>query len=1092
MVKHTPGFLFLWSAMAIAAQPPQQQRLVTSEFGGPGSTGSPVGISVDDQGRVYVTETHRRTYGEVDIRKHQDWLVDSLSFMSVEEKRRFLRENYRRGEGGDANKDGVVDWRDLAVPSEKVNLLVDTDGDGKADRKTTFADQFNSEVSGVAGGVLAFGGNVFLTITPDLWRVSDTDGDGVADQRQSLAHGFGIHVGYGGHDMHGPTMGPDGMVYWSIGDKAFSVTSKDGRKHHYPYHGAVLRCHPDGSGFEVFAHGLRNPQELAFDDFGNLFSVDNDGDFGDRERFVFIVEGSDTGWRATWQYRNQKKAPGYSGYNPWLNEQLWKPQFDGQAAYITPALANYSDGPCGFKYNPGTALSERYRGHFFLTEFPGKKVRAFKAEADGARFRMTDEHVAASGLMLTGIAFGPDGALYGADWGENPWLPHPKGRVMRMDDPAGEGWADRAETKTLLREGVAQFLPEGLWALLGHADQRVRMRVQFELVKRPAGAEALRAAAERHPQRLGRIHGIWGVAQLARTDAKAAEALVPLLADVDVEVRGNAAKAIGDARLKSAADAVAKLLADDSPRVRFLAGMALGKIGGVDQLKAVVRTLEENNDRDAFLRHAGVMAMAAAGADDALAVVRLSESPSPAVRVAAVVALRRSAHRSVAVFLNDADERVATEAARAIHDDFSIAGAIPELAGILAKPGLTHEALLRRAINANLRVGTPECAQRLAAYAAGSAGGPAVRAEAMLTLAEWANPPVLDRVEGRHRRLDPRDAAVAKAAIEKHLAALLSSNASEVRTATAVAIRQLNYVEAADRLTKLALDESQPAGTRAAAMEVVVGLKDPSGRTVVDAGLKAGEPELRAVARTLLARIDPSEKTVAALREALAKGELVERQGAIAALGEMAADRSKPAADLLEQHLKNLVAGTADAKLTLDIVEAANETKAKRLTDLVKKYESAKPKDRPAAQFVEALEGGNARLGAEVFKTSAQCVQCHMINGVGGGVGPDLTKIGARLDRQKILESIVDPQAVISEGFATIAVTDLKGRSVTGIVIEETDALITLKEPDGNVVKVRKANVKSRTAPGSAMPTMTEVIKAREIRDLVEYLSTLK
>ncbi|NBS04219.1 MAG: hypothetical protein EBS64_03155, partial [Verrucomicrobia bacterium] len=83
-----------------------------------------------------------------------------------------------------------------------------------------------------------FDGWVYVTAIPDVWRLKDTDGDGVADVKELVATGFGCHIAYAGHDMHGLRLGPDGRIYWSIGDKGLNVTSKEGKKFYYPHRGA--------------------------------------------------------------------------------------------------------------------------------------------------------------------------------------------------------------------------------------------------------------------------------------------------------------------------------------------------------------------------------------------------------------------------------------------------------------------------------------------------------------------------------------------------------------------------------------------------------------------------------------------------------------------------------------------------------------------------------------------------------------------------------------------------------------------------------------------------------------------------------------
>jgi HEAT repeat protein len=122
------------------------------------------------------------------------------------------------------------------------------------------------------------------------------------------------------------------------------------------------------------------------------------------------------------------------------------------------------------------------------------------------------------------------------------------------------------------------------------------------------------------------------------------------------------------------------------------------------------------------------------------------------VRIAAIVALRRMRHPDVARFLNDPDERVVTEAARAINDDGGIDAARPALARLLEDRRFAAEPLLRRAINANLRLGTHEAMARLTAFASDGSRPAGMRAEAAAGLAASSSPSAFDRVDGAYIR----------------------------------------------------------------------------------------------------------------------------------------------------------------------------------------------------------------------------------------------------------------------------------------------------------------------------------------------------
>src|SRR5690606_36394322 len=197
-------------------------------------------------------------------------------------------------------------------------------------------------------------------VGPDLWRMRDNDGDGIPETKESISHGYAIHIGFGGHGMSGLEVGPEGKIYWGIGDIGFNGVDRDGRRWEHQNSGVIVRCNPDGSDFEVFAYGVRNTHEFVFDEYGNLISVDNDGDHpGEHERIVYIVDGSDSGWRINWQF-GKYRDPDNNRYKVWMDEKMFKPRWEGQAAYITPPIANYVSGPAGMLYYPGTAMSPKY------------------------------------------------------------------------------------------------------------------------------------------------------------------------------------------------------------------------------------------------------------------------------------------------------------------------------------------------------------------------------------------------------------------------------------------------------------------------------------------------------------------------------------------------------------------------------------------------------------------------------------------------------------------------------------------------------------------------------------------------------------
>lgn len=1071
--------------------------------------GSPVAVSLDDQGNAYVVQTRRRKSSNLDIRRHRAWMTEDLALQSIEDKRAFLKRKLdpARSEENtwqeDLNDDGLHDWRDLGVESEVVWRIRDTDGDGRADVSNVFAEGFNEIVTGVAAGVLALDSAVFVTAAPDLWRLRDTDGDGAADEQTSLSHGYGVHLGYAGHDMSGLTLGPDGRIYWSIGDIGLDVTGPDGQRWAYPNHGAVMRANPDGSDFEVFAFGLRNPQELAFDEYGNLFTVDNDGDHaGERERYVHLIEGSDSGWRINWQYGKYSAGGPYNAYKVWMDEQLHLPHFEGQAAYITPAIGLAHDGPAGLVYTPGTALGPQWDRTFFASYFKGSaaqsRIHAFRLAPQGASFRVTSDREVVHGMQAVGMNFGPDGALYVTDWLEG-WEKKSEGRIWKLDVPPGEASPLREETRRLLAEGMAGRSAGKLQALLYYPDQRVRMQAQFELARRDE-ADALLKVAEQAKDQLARLHGLWGLGQIARRhgDASVLPSLLSLLQDDDPEVRAQAAKVLAEihavhpldeTRYVSATERLMEQVQDESPRARLYAAEALGKLEARAAFDALVALLEETGGRDPHLRHAVALALARIG--DAEALAGLADHPSVDVRVGAVVALRRLRSPEVAAFIDDSSERVVVEAARAIHDDESIPDALPALARLLEATPFTSEALVRRAVNANLRLGGSEQARRLAAFAARSEVSEDLRADALEALSAWAEPLALDRVDSRYRGLEGHDAAVALAAARPVLRDLLAEGPAPVRVAAAGAAGRLGDQDAEPVLFEMAARAGEAVDVRRAALRALSELESPRITEAVQAALGSSDEGVRREAQRLMGHLDLPDETVAAMLETiLERGSASEQQEALATLGTL---HNEEAYLLLSRQLDALLSDAAEAEIRLDLLAAAEESASETVQAKLAEYEATRDPDDPISSFGETLYGGDPDVGEEIVfeHPTAQCIRCHQVQKQGGLVGPDLSRIGAELSREQLLEALIVPSARLAEGYGTVSVTLEDGRTLTGTLADETDSTLTITTP-GGAEAVAKADVAQRTHAPSAMPPMQGLLTKRELRDVIAYLATLQ
>jgi len=1037
---------------------------------------NPVAFYPADSGEVYVCESFRLHKGVTDIREHMDWLDDDNASRTVEDEVAMFKKHL--------SPEG---WAAILTERERVRLIRDVDGDGKADKAFVFDDRFGDPADGIGAGVLKWGRDVYLTNMPHLWRLRDEDGDDRADVHQSLAYGFGVHVQFLGHDLHGLAVGPDGYLYFSCGDRGFNVRTPEGVLESIDC-GAVLRCELDGSKLEIYHTGLRNPQELAFDANGNLFTGDNNGDGGDQAKWIQIVRGADSGWRNGWQWVNEPTPRGF------FNEDgLWKPHFDGQAAYLHAPVANIGDGPSGVCFNPGTGMPPEYDGHFFLCDFRGEPAYSLiwdiSMKERGAGFELVEKKPFVKGTLVTDCDFGPDGALYFSDW-VSGWGQTGKGRIYRAFVPERAGSKEVLDVRAELARGMNERSEAELEERLAHADMRIRLRAQLELARRGArGFAALRHAAASAPSLHGRLHGVWGMGVAARRDKSLdARALLPFLADPEPEVRAQAARMVG----RAGARELPALLEDESPRVQLWAAIALGEIKATYAQGQLLELARRAGEQDPTLRGAATWAYARTYTIPLNRSFPEPKEPGERARayLPVVVAERLERDPNIAQFLHDSSQAVVAEAARAIYD-VPIPKALPALARLLESQTLPAQQVVRRSTHAHWRLGTHENAKALARFALRLDGDEYARREALQLLGKWKQPHARDPLLGLWRPLPERDDSFLPALVESLAQEQVAYAVEPVARAWVELAGQYKVLGVAGLVRDLALDPKQPEKLRVAAVTALDSIAPPDFRATLKQALGDAQDSVRAAALPILLRLAPDEALP--FLEVAARGNRDERR---AAYGELAKHPNPRAVELLASELGRYAAGLVPGEVGLELVEACE--KLEPLAAQLAALRAPRAADALVAPWLDGLLGGDAERGRSIFKTRAEvsCLRCHRIlqegveNAEGGQVGPNLAGLGQRLTRLELVEAIVDPNRKIPVGFQGTVVILKEGAPLEGIVFEQDEQQLKLRDKDDKVHVIAREDIETTRTGLSPMPTdLSKFLSRADVRDLVEFLS---
>jgi putative membrane-bound dehydrogenase-like protein len=469
-------------------------------------------------------------------------------------------------------------------PADKIKVLEDTDGDGKADKATVFAEGLFAPMS-----VCVAGDKVYVATSPDLWVYEDKNGDLKADGPPTK-----LITGFGGfnhdHGAHSLVLGPDHKWWMSHGDTGFDVTGTDGSKIKFQW-GAMLRGELDGSKLEVIAKNFRNPYEICVSSFGESFVSDNDNDGNFSVRICWIMEGGDYGWFG----RPPAKAPPETPFG-----EHW--HFRGHIPGFVPAtLVTGFGSPCGMCFYEGEAFGEKYKNAPLHTDNGPREVRIYRHTPKG--FGMT----ATSEVFLTSqgdnyfrpddICAAPDGSLYVSDWydggvGGHGYNDPDRGRIYRLTPKDSKlARKEKPGPYTTIDDAI-----EGLKSVNLATQYLARQRLLAEGEKSIAALKKLVQSDEPN----FKARALW---VLDRIGGKAREDVIAQLSSTDDPMRALAVRILarhGDEYAK----AILNVADDASPMVQREVLLALRNTEGDAALNVLTKFAEAYDGDDRYLLEA--------------------------------------------------------------------------------------------------------------------------------------------------------------------------------------------------------------------------------------------------------------------------------------------------------------------------------------------------------------------------------------------------------------------------------------------------------------------------------------------------------
>ncbi|MCL4203574.1 MAG: c-type cytochrome [Pirellulaceae bacterium] len=913
-----------------------------------------------------------------------------------------------------------------------IKICEDTDGDGRADRFTVFADGLSIPTS------IAFyrGGAIVQNGTETLY-LKDTNGDDRADQRHVLISGWSMGDTHGG--VSNFQYGLDNWI-WAMQGYNPSQPVVAGRPHPNPFRMGFFRFRPDGSQLEFLRSTNNNTWGLGISEEGLIF-----GSTANRNPSVYLPIPN--------RY--------YERVRGWSAEQLGTIADTHLFRPITDRIRQV-DHHGGYTSGAGHALytARRYPAQYwnrtaFVCGPTGKLVGTFLLKPQGADFRSTSPvNLMASDDEWTApimAEVGPDGNVWVLDWynyivQHNPTPAGFKtgkgnayetrlrdkrhGRIYRVVHAAAAESTDQPFS-------LADASPQELVAALRHPTMLWRKHAQRLLVERgqrdvvPALVELVQdRGVDRIGLNVGAIHALWTLHGLGALDEGAAnamayEAAAEALDHPSAGVRRNAIAVLPRSERTSATILDRQLLADADAQVRLAALLALSEMppsARAGRAVAEFLTVPENV-ADRWLPDAAVSAAAAHDRDFLLAVAgETTARPSGKLREAVAVVSQHYARGGPA-------ESVADLITSLLDADPLIAGAVVE------------------ALAAGWPKGVPADAQAIAAE-------------------DWAA--MLDKLPSGSKGHWVRLAALwgnesLNAYTTEIVRSLLATVADEGSgdAARADAARQViefqpDNAEVVGELVAQIAPRTSPALASGIIAAVGSGRSSAAGPVLVDA----------------FAGFTPAVKVVAI-------GVLLSR-----------ADWTRSLLDGIEQGAVQLSDLSLDQKQALAV--HPDRSIAQRTKQMLDRGGGLPSPDRQ--QVLEQLlplaeRAGDVDAGQKVFKD--QCGKCHLFRGEGIAIGPDLTGMTVH-PKHEWLTHTIDPSRSVEGNYRVYSVVTVDGRVLSGLLASETGTSIEMFDAEGKRHVVLREDIDELVAsPKSLMPEGFEKqVSETDIANLLEYVTT--